>query len=50
MVYCVYARLKKLTNRKVVEVKVSFTSEQQERFDRKDGDLYNELYFDDSPY
>ena len=23
---------------------------QQERFDRQDGDLYDELYFDDSPY
>lgn len=26
------------------------TPEQQERFERQDGDLYNELYFDDSPY
>lgn len=25
-------------------------SQQQERFDRQDGDLYDELYFDDSPY
>lgn len=24
--------------------------QQQERFDRQDGDLYDELYFDDSPY
>lgn len=23
---------------------------QQERFDRQDGDLYDELYFDDGPY
>ena len=38
------------TLRKPETLKVSFTPEQQERFDRKDGDLYNELYFDDSPY
>ena len=38
------------TLRKPETLKVSFTSEQQERFDRKDGDLYNELYFDNSPY
>ena len=38
------------TLRKPETLKVSFTSEQQERFDRKDGDLYNELYFDDSLY
>ena len=31
-------------------LKASFTPEQQERFDRKDGGLYNELYFDDSLY
>ena len=24
--------------------------QQQERFDRQDDDLYDELYFDDSPY
>ena len=40
----------KFTLRKPETLKVSFTPEQQERFDRKDGDLYNELYFDDSPY
>lgn len=38
------------TLRKPETLKVSFTPEQQERFDRQDGDLYNELYFDDSPY
>ena len=38
------------TLRKPETLKVSFTPEQQERFDRKDGDLYNELYFDNSPY
>ena len=38
------------TLRKPETLKVSFAPEQQERFDRKDGDLYNELYFDDSPY
>ena len=38
------------TLREPETLKVSFTPEQQERFDRKDGDLYNELYFDDSPY
>ena len=40
----------KFTLRKPETLKVSFTPEQQERFDRKDGDLYNELYFDDSLY
>ena len=38
------------TLRKPETLKVSFTPEQQECFDRQDGDLYNELYFDDSPY
>lgn len=38
------------TLRKPETLKVSCIPEQQERFDRKDGDLYNELYFDDSPY
>lgn len=38
------------TLRKPETLKVSFTPEQQERFDRQDGDLYNERYFDDSPY
>lgn len=38
------------TLRKPETLKVSFAPEQQERFDRKDGDLYNELYFDNSPY
>lgn len=38
------------TLRKPETLKVSFAPEQQERFDRQDGDLYNELYFDDSPY
>ena len=38
------------TLRKPETLKVSFTPEQQEHFDRKDGDLYNELYFDDSTY
>lgn len=38
------------TLRKPETLKVSFTPEQQECFDRQDSDLYNELYFDDSPY
>lgn len=31
-------------------LKASFTPEQQERFDRQGGDLYDKLDFDDSPY
>lgn len=31
-------------------LKASFTLEQQERFDRQGGDLYDKLDFDDSPY